>query len=196
MLLRFLVTTAVAVGAGVAGSATSWADPDAPPPPPIPNVNAYTPLNPADYAANGGKWYAFAGPPGVVCILDNLKGDYGCSGPLPGAPAGVNLVSGGPVGAPTFSTTDRPIFAAAGEVKAMPPNTRLSFRQVSCGVDDIGTVACFNSRDQVGFVVGPNGSYINAISPLLDRPEGTAVLPGLPPVMPAMPAGPAAPPPG
>lgn len=189
MLLRFLVSTAVAVGAGVAGSATSWAEPDPAPAPPIPNVNAYTPLNPADYTANRGRWYAFAGPPGVVCILDNLNGDYGCSGLLPGAPAGVNLVSGGPVGAPTFATTTEPLFAAAGEVRALPPNTRLSFRQVSCGVDDTGTVACFNSRDQVGFVVGPTGSYINAVSPMLDRPEGTAVLPGLPPVMPAMPPG-------
>ncbi len=192
MLLRFLISTAVAAGAGVAGSAAAWAEPDTPPAPPIPDVNAYTPLNPADYAANGGKWYAFAGPPGVVCILDNLNGDYGCSGPLPGAPAGVNLVSGGPVGAPTFSTTDKPIFAAAGEVSPLPPNTRLSFRQVSCGVGDTGAVACFNSRDQVGFVVGPTSTYINAVNPLTERPEGTPLLPGLPPAMPAMPA----PPPG
>ena len=187
MFLRFLASPVVAAGAGVAGPATAWADPDPAPPPPIPDVNQYTPLNPADYAANGGKWYAFAGPPGVVCILDNLNGDYGCSGPLPGAPAGVNLVSGGPVGAPTFSTTDKPIFAAAGEVKTMPPNTRLSFRQVSCGVDDVGAVACFNSRDQVGFVVSPTGTYINAVNPLTERPEGTPLLPGLPPAMPGMP---------
>lgn len=94
----------------------------------------------------------------------------------------MNLVSGGPVGAPTFATTDRPIFAAAGEPKPLPANARLSFRQVSCGADDSGTVACFNSRDQVGFVVGPNGTYINAVNPLLDRPEGTGPwLPGMPP---------------
>ncbi|MGI9123621.1 MAG: hypothetical protein ACR2JM_02565 [Mycobacterium sp.] len=190
MLLRFLFITAVAGVAGVAGTASAGADPAPPPPPPIPNVNAYMPMNPADYAANGGKWYAVAGPAGVVCILDNLNGDYGCSGPLPGAPDGANLVSAGPVGAPTFATTPEPIFAAAGAVKPLPPNTRLSYRQVSCGVDAAGVVACFNSRDQVGFVVGPEGTYINAVNPLLDRPQGTNPgLPGLPPVMPAMPPG-------
>ena len=81
-----------------------------------------------------------------------------------------------------FSTTAEPLFAAAGAVRPLPPNTRLSYRSVSCGVDDAGAVACFNSRDQVGFVVGPNGTYINASSPLLERPEGTnPMLPGMPP---------------
>ena len=173
----------------MACSAAAGADPDPAPPPPIPNVNAYTPLNPAAYAANGGIWYAFAGPPGVVCIINNVNGDYGCNGPLPGAPEGANLVGGGQVGAPGFSSSPRPIFAAAGEVKPLPPNTRLSFRQVSCGVDDAGVVACLNSRDQVGFVVGPNGTYVNAVSPLLARPEGTPILPGLPPAMPGLPPG-------
>lgn len=28
----------------------------------------------------GRRWFAFAGPPGVVCVLDNLNGEYGCSG--------------------------------------------------------------------------------------------------------------------
>ena len=198
MLLRFLTITAVAVGAGVVGGSSASADPTPPPAPPIPNVNAYMPVNPADYTTNKGRWFAFAGPAGVICTLDNLNGDYGCSGPLPGAPEGVNLVSGGPTGAPAFSTTIEPsLYAApAGAVKSLPPNTRLSFRQVSCGVDAAGVVACYNSRDQVGFVVSPTTTYINAVNPLLDRPSGTPLLPGLPPVMPAMPPAPPAPPAG
>ena len=64
---------------------------------------------------------------------------------------------------------------------ALPPNTRLSFREVSCGVDDTGTVACVNSREQVGFIVGPAGTYINANNPMLDRPDGAnPYLPGMP----------------
>lgn len=192
MLPRFLISTAVVLVAGVAGAAVAAADPDPapPPPPPIPDVNAYMPVNPADYTTNKGRWFAFAGPAGVICSIDNLSGDYGCSGPLPGAPEGVNLVSGGPVGAPRFSTTAEPSSFAgpAGAVKALPPNTRLSFRQISCGVDDAGVVACFNSRDQVGFVVGPTATWINDVNPLLARPSGTAPLPGLPPVVPAMPS--------
>lgn len=160
------------------------------------------PVNPADYTTNKGRWFAFAGPAGVICTIDNLSGDYGCSGPLPGAPEGVNLVSGGPTGAPQFSTTTEPSSFAgpAGPVKTLPPNTRISFRQISCGVDAAGEVACYNSRDQVGFVVSPTTTFINATNPLIDRPQGTPLLPGLPPVMPGLPPAPppapAAPPAG
>ncbi len=167
--------------------AIAWADPDAPPTPPIPNVNAYAPLNPVEYAAMGGTWYAFAGPPGVICIINRQNGDYGCSGPLPGAPGGANLVSAGQSGAPTFSSTPQPLFAAAAPVKALPANSRLSFRDISCGVDAAGAVACLNAREQVGFVVGAAGSFVNAVNPMLDRPEGTPLLPGLPPAFPGMP---------
>lgn len=166
------VVTSVAVV--LAGTGAAGADPDpAPAPPPLPNVNAYAPISPLGYTVNNGHWYAFAGPSGVTCILNRDNGDYGCSGPLPGAPEGMNLVSAGPVGAPTFSSTPTPLFASVSPAKALPPNTRLSFREVSCGVDGAGVVACVNSRDQVGFVVGPTGSFINALMPLLDRPEGT-----------------------
>ena len=48
----------------------------------------------------------------------------------------------------------------AGPVKTLPPNTRLSFREISCGVDGGGTTICTNSRDQTGFVLSPAGSYI------------------------------------
>lgn len=187
MVLRIPVT--VVLCAAVALPAAASADPDTPPPPPIPNVNAYTPLNPVEYSVLGGTWYAFAGPPDVTCIINRQNGDYGCSGPLPGAPGGANLVSGGQAGSPTFSTTAQPLFSAAGPVKALPPNTRLSFREISCGTDATGAVACLNAREQVGFVVSSAGSFVNGSNPMLTRPEGTPLLPGLPPAFPGMPPG-------
>lgn len=189
MFLRLAVIAAAVPLAFLPVSA--GADPSPAPPPPIPDVNVYTPLNPADYTVAGTTWYGFAGPPGVICIINRQNGDYGCSGPLPGAPDGANLVSAGQFGPPAFSSTAQPLFAVAtGRVNALPPGTRLSFRDISCGVDAAGAVACLNSRDQVGFVVSPTGSFINGVSPLLDRPKGTPVLPGLPPVMPGLPAPP------
>lgn len=187
MFLRFAAIASIVSLACLPTAA--WADPAPAPPPPIPDVNAYTPLNPAEYAVPGSNLYAFAGPPGVVCAINRQNSDYACSGPLPGAPNGANVVSGAQSGPPAFSSTERPIFEALAAVKSLPPNTRLSFREVSCGVDGTGTVACLNSRDQVGFVVSPTSSYVNAISPLLARPEGTPILPGLPPVMPGRPPG-------
>ncbi|MEI7544832.1 MAG: hypothetical protein WCJ53_08410 [Mycobacteriaceae bacterium] len=155
MLRRILLTTTwVAVALG--GASPAAADPV---PPSIPNPFSYPPVNPANYTVNGGRWFAFAGPAGVVCVLDTINGEYGCSGPLPAAPGGANLVSAGPNGMPVFATTETPQYAKAGAVLPLPPNTRLSYRQVACGVDDSGVVACLNTRDQVGFVVGPNGSF-------------------------------------
>lgn len=171
MRRNLLVAAAVGavVGAALAGAVPASADPDVAPP--IPDVFSNMPVNPADYTVNAGKWFGFAGPPGVVCILDTLKGEYGCAGPLPGAPGGANLVSGGPVGLPEFAVVDGLEYAAAGPVRPLPPNTRLTYRQVSCGVDDAGVVACLNSRDQVGFVVGPTASYAAS-----NRLEATALV--------------------
>ena len=175
-----------AVGAAVAAVACvspAFADPDpAPAPPPLPNVNAYTPISPVAYSVMGGNWYAFAGPVGVTCVINKTSVTYGCSGALPGAPDGANLVSAGPFGPPSFTGTGQPIFGAVGEAKALPPNTRLSYRDISCGVDGAGAVACVNGHDQVGFVVSPTGTFINGVNPMLDRPEGTSpYLPGMPP---------------
>ena len=169
MLRRILLTTAwVAVALG--GVAPAAADPV---PPSIPNPFAYMPVNPANYTVNGGRWFAFAGPPGVVCVLDIINGEYGCSGPLPGAPGGANLVSAGPSGMPAFTTTGTPKYATAGAVLPLPPNTRLSYRQVACGVDDAGVVACLNTGEQVGFVVGPQGSFVASNAPAPVSPPAT-----------------------
>jgi hypothetical protein len=160
--LRNVLITAIAAGSSLIGAATAVADPA--PAPAVPNVAAYAPVNPADYTVNGGKWYAFAGPAGVVCVLDALKGDYGCAGLLPGAPEGVTLVSAGPSGVPAFTSTGASSpYAAAGPVKPLPPKTRLSFRSTFCGVDADGVVACLNTREGVGFVVAPE--YTSIIAP-------------------------------
>ena len=172
MLRKILLTTAfTAVALG--GASPAVADPE-PAPPPIPNAFAYMPVNPANYTVNGGRWFAFAGPPGVVCVLDTINGEYGCGGPLPGAPGGANLVSAGPNGMPVFTTTETLKYATAGAVRPLPPNTRLSYRQVACGVDDAGVVACLNTRDQVGFVVGPNGSFAASNAPAPVSPPAAA----------------------
>jgi hypothetical protein len=175
-----IAVTAVLLGTSMSGRAA--ADPAPPPPPPLPDVLAFTPISPVEFTVMGGNWYAWAGPDGITCVINRQSAGYGCAGPLPGAPDGANLVSGGLVGPPTFAATDRPIFAAAGEPKPLPPNTRLSFREISCGADDAGAVTCVNIRDQVGFTVGPSGTFINAVNPFTARPEGAnPYLPGLPP---------------
>ena len=75
---------------------------------------------------------------------------------------------------------------AKAAVLPLPPNTRLSYRQVACGVDDAGVIACLNTREQVGFVVGPEGSFADTNVPP-PPPEPPAPAPAPPPSDPIAP---------
>jgi hypothetical protein len=81
---------------------------------------------------------------------------------------------------PVFATTETLKYEKAGPVLPLPPNTRLTYRQVSCGLDDAGVVACLNSRDQVGFVVGPQGSLVGSNLPAPVEPPALPVPPPVP----------------
>jgi hypothetical protein len=157
---------------GVAGAAVtatliapvSWAD-DGPKPNPIagntglPNVNVYPPISPVDFAVNDGAWYAFGTPNGLTCVIDKSNNGYGCSGPIPAAPEGANLVSGVGFEQPAFANSTQPLYAVAGPVKQLPPQSRLSYRNVSCAIDAGGATACVNSASQHGFMLSPAGSF-------------------------------------
>ena len=159
----------VAAVAGVAGLA--GAEPP-PPPPPRPNLNALTPVSPVGYSIMDNRFYAFSTPDGLTCALDRNNSSYGCSGPIPGAPEGANMISGPAAGPPGFFAYGAAVFGVVGPVKPLPANTRLSFRNISCSTDGVATTTCINSLDQTGFILSPAGSVILDTNPLLDRPEG------------------------
>jgi hypothetical protein len=157
---------------GMPGIAAAAPPPDPVPQPPLPNVNALAPVKLSEYAVMDGNWFAFAAPGGVTCSLQKGNG-YGCSGPLPGAPDGANLVSASYGGIPGFYSTNGAVFASAGAAKPLPAGSRISYQTVSCGNDGT-TTTCVDTRSQSGFVVSPIGTFIlNETPPLLDRPEGT-----------------------
>jgi hypothetical protein len=170
VLIRVLACAAVAVSA-VAAPAAAWAEPPTPPPPAPPNVLALPPASPVDFTV--GDLYAFSAPVGVTCVLSKGTRSYGCSGSMPGAPEGANVVTAGASGEPGFSHADRPIYQFETPPNELAEGTRLGMGTVSCGVIG-GGVVCTNSFDQTGFVVSPAGTYsFGGINPLLDRPEGT-----------------------
>lgn len=161
MLRRLFIGAAAAA---VVGMPTAAAEP-APPGPP--DVNAFAPVKLSEYAVMDGAWYAFSTPEGITCVLQRTGG-YGCNGPLPAAPGGANLVSGGP-GAPGFASTDAAVFGLAEDAKPLPAGSRISYQTVSCGTDGTMT-ACVDSRTGAGFVISPAGSHLlGASNPLLDR---------------------------
>jgi hypothetical protein len=173
MLSRMIGVLGAAAAAMVVVPGTASADPAEPPaPPPPPNVNAYAPVKPSEFAVLDNSAYAFTTPDGLTCMLQR-SGGYGCSGPIPGAPEGANLVSGRIGGVPGFSNVAANPFASAGDIKQLPANSRLSFQTLSCG-NDGSVTACVDSMNQSGFVIAPAGSFIvNEVNPLVDRPEGT-----------------------
>jgi len=162
VLKRVLLGAALAAVVGVPAVAAAE-----PAPPGPPDVNAFEPVRLSEYTVMDGAWFAFRGPAGITCVLQR-SGGYGCSGPLPGAPGGANMVSGGP-GVPGFATTDAAVFDVVGDAEPLPPNSRISYQTVSCGTDGTMTT-CVDSRTGAGFVIGPAGSHILAPSnPLLNR---------------------------
>jgi hypothetical protein len=156
------VLTRLLTGVGTAGVIVAIGVPvtaSAEPAPALPDVNGYAPAKSSEYSMNDGAWYAFSAPNGLTCVLDRQSGGYGCSGPIPAAPGGANLVSAGPIGGPGFASSARPLYGVTDGAKPLPPNTRLSFRTVSCGTDGV-TTTCTNSVDQTGFVLSPSGSFV------------------------------------
>jgi hypothetical protein len=154
VLNRILVGVVGAAGATFLGApGIAAADP-----PPAPDINSYPSVKPSEYAVQDGAWYAFTVSEGVTCVLDKQSGGYGCSGPIPAAPGGANMVTGAATGSPGFASSDRPLYGVFEGAKPLPPNTRLSFRTVSCGTDGT-TTTCLNTTDQSGFVISPAGSF-------------------------------------
>lgn len=157
-MLSAKLTGVAGLAVGVALIATppvAGADDDAV----LPNVNVYPSISPVEFSVMDGAWYAFATPDGLTCVLDKSRNGYGCSGPIPAAPSGANLVSGVGGEEPGFANSAVPLYAVAGPVKPLPPQTRISYRNVSCAIDASGATVCVNTAAQHGFVLSPAGSF-------------------------------------
>jgi hypothetical protein len=154
VLNRILIGAAGVVGATVVtASGIAAADPS-----PVPDINAFPSAKPSEYSVQDGAWLAFTVPDDVTCVLDKQSGGYGCSGALPAAPGGANLVTATATGSAGFTSSSQPLYGVVEGAKPLPPNTRLSFRSISCGTDGVVT-SCLNNTRQSGFVISPAGSY-------------------------------------
>src|SRR5689334_1072121 len=112
--------TAAAAGVTVlAVPGTAGADPV--------DINTYAPAKPSEYTVQNGEIYQFAAPDGVTCVIDKKSGRYGCSGPIPAAPGGANVVTGALGVTPGFANAAAPLYGTTGDAppKPLAPNTRL-----------------------------------------------------------------------
>jgi hypothetical protein len=168
VLTRILIgiVTACAAVVGVPGFAAADPEP-APGPPPI---MSYASVNPLEYTVLDGTTYAFSVNGDIDCIISRNSARYGCSGNLPAAPG--NVVTGFQTGQVGFATNDAPIMRGVDVFKPLPPDSRIAFKNVTCGYDGT-TMACTNTFDQSGFVLSPAGSFvINDTNPQFDRRLG------------------------
>ncbi|WP_284235012.1 hypothetical protein [Mycobacterium antarcticum] len=173
-MLSRIVIGLVAAGAavfGVPGVAAADPEPGPPPSPPAPNVMGYAPVKPSEFLLQDGSVYGFAVPGDIACVISRGSGNYGCSGPIPAAPNGANVVTGGQIRPAGFSNADRPLYVFETLPQRLPAGTKISFRNVTCGTDGT-TTACTNNYDGGGFVISPAGSFVvDANNPLIDRPQ-------------------------
>ena len=61
---------------------------------------------------------------------------------------------------PKFATASGPLFEVAGPVKPLPPQSRLSYRNIACAIDAGGATVCENTSSQHGFVLTRAGSFV------------------------------------
>src|SRR4051795_11024182 len=102
-MLRETILAGDAAVALVSAPGVAVAGPtEPPPPPPPPTLNSHAPVKPSEFSVLGDSAYAFTTPDGLTCMVQR-SGGYGCSGPIPGAPEGANMVSGAMGGVPVFS---------------------------------------------------------------------------------------------
>ena len=159
MLSRILIGLVAAGAAAFGVPGVAGAEPEPAPPPPPPNAHVFTPVSPADFAQQNGEIYAFAVPGDIACVMSRGSGSYGCSGPIPNAPNGANVVTGSQQGPAGFANADRPIYMFDTLPKRLEPGTRISFRNVTCGTDG-NTTVCNNNYDGGGFVISPAASWV------------------------------------
>jgi hypothetical protein len=157
VLSRILIGLVAAGAVAIGTPAVASADPEPAPPPP--NANAFAPVKPSEFAMQNGEVYAFAVPGDIACVMTRSSGSYGCSGPIPAAPGGANVVIGSQRGPAGFANADRPLYIFDTLPKRLAPGSRINFRDVVCGTDGTVTV-CNNNYDGGGFVISPAGSFV------------------------------------
>lgn len=146
----------VCAGLLVATAAPAQADPVKSP---YPNISHYSKLDFEGFQISGKPGVWFSSPAGLNCgIWDG--GSFGCTGAVPGAPAGVNQV-GWFTGdtAAHFDNTTQPRFAAGPPQRVLPANNYIEYAGTDCAVTPENGVYC--NRNSYGrFLTTPTKTWL------------------------------------
>jgi len=156
---RFAVTAAAcaaAAGAVLAGGAPASADT---PKKPYPDISRYTKLDFEGFQIDGKPGVWFSSPNGLNCGIWE-DGSFGCTGSIPGAPAGTNQI-GWFTGdtEPHYDSTAQLRFVAGGPQRVLPPNSFIKYGSTTCATTPANGVYCDGSY-YAQFLVNPDASWL------------------------------------
>lgn len=134
-----------------------------PPPPeavpdPFPDIRYYDELNADDFVLPGGVW--FTAPAGQNCGIWG-RGSFGCSGTIPGAPAGtshIGWIDGDRAVHYDWSMTAR--FPATQARQPLSARSKISHEGTTCAVTPDGRTYC--ERGPMRFVIEPTKTWLSA----------------------------------
>ncbi|BCO60207.1 hypothetical protein MINTM008_01590 [Mycobacterium intracellulare] len=159
-VLRALVTASSGLLAvsGAHGADADPVPPDSAGPNPYPDVRYYDELNAGDFASPGGVW--FISPTGQNCGIWR-RGSFGCAGPIPGAPPGVDHIG--------WIEGDRAVhydwsmavrFPGNQADKPLPPHSRITHEGTTCAATGDNRTYC--ERGAMRFVIEPTKTWLSA----------------------------------
>lgn len=138
---------------------------------PYPDISRYAKL---DFEAfrlgqdNDNVW--FRSPSGLNCGIWG-DGSFGCTGSIPGAPAGTNQIGSFPEDdQPHFDSTQQPRFVNPNGLpqRVLPRDRYIRLGETVCAVTDNDSVYCSGKSpstypyDRNQFLVGPASTYLGS----------------------------------
>lgn len=158
---RLYYALAMAVGMTVMAVSNAFmagAEPANSSPNPYPDIRYYDQLEANDFVAPGGVW--FLAPTGQNCGIWG-RGDFGCSGDIPGAPAGVKHI-GWIDGdrAMHYDWTVAARFPATQAQQALPLRSRVTHEGTTCAATSDSRTYC--ERGPIRFVIEPTRTWLSA----------------------------------
>ena len=155
---RGAVSAAAAVVAALVAATPASAQPEADPPNPFPDIRYYEQADAGQFIQPGGVW--FLAPTGQNCGIWGL-GSFGCTGVIPGAPAGtqhIGWVDGDR--AVHYDWTMAVRFPPTRAQRVLEPRTKLTHEGTTCAVTPDGHTYC--ERGPLQFVIEPTRTWLSA----------------------------------
>lgn len=162
MAINRLVATLGACSALAGALLTAGPASADPPKKPYPDISRYSKMDFEGFQITDKPGVWFSSPTGLDCgIWDD--GSFGCTGPIPGSPAGTNQIGwfrGD--GAAHFDNTAQPRFSSGQAQRVLPANNYIEYKGAKCATTPDNGVYCTTgyTYSESQFLVNPTGSWL------------------------------------